>query len=82
MPFKTQPDNDGPSYLELVQLQFVGVLTDTQDILQVHGGLDVLHTQLLQPGQLETQSQFVDVHDEQDVLDVTWTELKDSLPIW
>lgn len=42
------------TYLELVQLQLVGIFTNTEYILQVHGCLNILHAQLLQTGKLET----------------------------
>lgn len=58
-------------YLELVQLKFVCVFTHTQDILQIDRCLNVLHTELLQSGQFKTQSEFINVHDQQHILDMT-----------
>ncbi len=50
-------------YLQLVQLQLVGIFTNTENVLQVDRRLDVLHTQLLQAGKLKTKGQFVYIHD-------------------
>lgn len=58
-------------YLELVQLELVGIFTDAENILQVHRRLNVLHAQLLQTRKLKTKSQFVNIHDQEDILDMT-----------
>lgn len=51
------------TYFELIQLQFAGIFTHTQNILQVHRRFDVLNTQLLEPGKLKTKCELVHVHD-------------------
>lgn len=50
------------TYLELVQLQLIGIFTNTENILQVDRSLNVLHTQLLEAGKLKTKGQFVYIH--------------------
>lgn len=61
-------------YLELIQLQLVGIFTNTENILQVDRCLNVLHTQLLQAGKLKTKSEFVNVHDQENILDMTYAD--------
>jgi len=63
-------------YLELVQLQLVGIFTNTENILEVDGRLDVLHTQLLEAGQLETEGQFVYIHNEKNILHMTYEAMQ------
>lgn len=62
------------TYLELVQLQLVGIFTNTENVLQVDRCLNVLHTQLLQAGKLKTKCQFVNIHDQKNILDMTYRE--------
>lgn len=62
------------TYLELVQLQLVGIFTNAENVLQVDRCLNVLHTQLLQAGKLKTKCQLVNIHDQKNILDVTYRE--------
>lgn len=65
-------------YLELVQLQLVGIFTNTKNVLQIHRCLDVLNAKLLQPRKLKTQSKFVHIHNEKNILDVTYVRKEDE----
>lgn len=64
-------------YLELVQLQLVGVFTNTKNVLQIHRCLDVLNAKLLQPRQLKTQCEFVHIHDQENILDMACVSKRD-----